>query len=176
VNQRRNSGEIINATLLEVFLSFVFVVLALAIFERAKAEKEKSARTKVEVRDRGLAGKLAKAEAERDSLRFLYQSQFIPKCDDGRPLLQIELVRAAEWIVSPTSSVREPSPSSPTKMTPLEFQRRFGAVSSREQGRPCKFVVNVLDSGGLDKEQFKEAMRVITSLFYQSGAYQRRQG
>src|SRR5688572_6802068 len=36
--RRRSSGEIINATLLEVFLALVFMVFALAIFEQRRAD------------------------------------------------------------------------------------------------------------------------------------------
>lgn len=51
-SRRRTSGEIINATLLEVFLALVFIIFALAVFATAEAEEAK----------KGLSGALRPAE------------------------------------------------------------------------------------------------------------------
>src|SRR5947209_5751354 len=67
MNGRRTSAEIINATLLEVFLAFIFVVLSIAWFERTRASKAEAAQ--------------AKAESERNEARF--NSPFPPPCRLG---------------------------------------------------------------------------------------------
>jgi hypothetical protein len=170
--QRRASGEVINATLLEVFLAFVFLVLTLAYFERSRAD---SATGELGISRRQLDSMVSKNKRlaqERDSLQALYLSQFVPKCDDGVPVMQVRLSSPAQWlVVRRAKSGRWEEDAA--LVAPEEFAGRFTLSGQLSPGRACRYVVEVIDEGALNKEQFKEALRIITRLYYQTGAYRR---
>src|SRR4051794_36618172 len=93
MSRRRSSGEVINATLLEIFLSFIFVVLAVAWFgakkleaaeaETAAANARADSASRAMARADSLGRALAAAQAQRDSVERLYHSQLRPYCEDA---------------------------------------------------------------------------------------------
>jgi hypothetical protein len=79
---RRSSGEIINATLLEVFLSVTFIVFALAVFEQQRANDAEQRAVIAEAalnRNQGDASSAAQAHAAlraaRDSMTSMRAAQ-----------------------------------------------------------------------------------------------------
>lgn len=181
---RRTSGEIVNATLLEIFLSFIFVVLALAVFSASKQRdasadasrwQEQAAQLRQEADS--LRGALATARASRDSLRqayeslrAVYMSEFAPRCSlggDTRYLLAFRLTEPAKW----TAEVLEDLPpfrrGQELTVTPVSYASLFEPLRriSYEE-RDCRFAVLVYDSERITKREYQEALAVIRRYFY----------
>src|SRR2546428_11749687 len=96
---RRSSAEIINATLVEVFLAFLFVVLALAWATDGQLKAEQKKTDQLRNENEASKGAAAKAQAERDAakaekdkLEERFWSQFPPACKTPEPELRHFLV------------------------------------------------------------------------------------
>jgi hypothetical protein len=194
--RRRSSGEIMNATLLEVFLALVFLVFALAVFHqrRADAAEEKirgsiSTHEAVELERRLAAARDSLATARRvanarlDSLQLAAQtiaklrfdSPYPPDCEPkANPawLLTITLTGPAELTVLPHRAVGGLTPNVAFKVSPAAFRQHFAGLleSSRREG--CRYYVRVQDTPNIPKAEYKVAMAAITSVFRFRGAFQ----
>lgn len=169
---RRTSGEIINATLLEIFLSFIFVVLTIAWFrtEQLKAEQAKSVESVT--RADSLAALVAalrreaeSAERQRDSIAALYRSQFRPACA-GSFLLTVDLLSTSDWRVTIHETVADLSAGTSFSLGPRDFAPRMRGVALVQNQRTCNFRVITRDSPNLDKAAYREAVARVKQIFY----------
>lgn len=187
---RRTSGEIVNATLLEIFLSFIFVVLALAVFAggrhrdaSADATRWQEQAEQLQQEVDSLRGALATAVASLDSLRQAYESlldryvsEFAPRCSLGggtRYLLAFRLTEPARW----TAEVLEDLPpfrrGQELTVTPVSYTIQFEPLRriSYEE-RKCRFAVLVYDSERITKREYQGALNVIRRYFYVAERWQ----
>nr|PZN81608.1 MAG: hypothetical protein DIU57_13380 [Pseudomonadota bacterium] len=173
--RRRTSGEIVNATLLEIFLSFIFVVLALAVFVD---NKQRDALQEVD----SLRRRLAQLEEENDRLKQendslrnqnnsnQHNSPFPPQCplsSGGRYLLAFRLTEPNRW----TAEVLEDWPpfyrGQQLIVTPTSYADQFETLRHASfDGRICRFAVLVYDSDRITKREYQEALVVIRRYFY----------
>lgn len=188
--RRRSSGEIINATLIEVFLALVFMVFCLAVFEQRRSRKNEAA----------LMGALSREDVQqlRDSLRStldslnaargiasrrldslstaraqLFVSPHPPDCEPlANPawLITVKLLGTNEFSVVPHRAVAGLTPGVAVRMTPAEFQARFAEVRDAGLKQGCRFLAMVEDTPETTKTDFKRALTVIRSAFRDNGA------
>jgi hypothetical protein len=188
--RRRSSGEIINATLIEVFLALVFMVFCLAVFEQNRSRQSQAA----------LAGSLPSADVERlrDSLRStldslaiergiatrrldslftaraqLFVSPHPPDCEPlANPpwLVTVRLLASGALSVTPHRPVSGLTPGVAVRMTDEEFRTRFQGVRDAGMKQGCRYLANVEDTPGTTKAGFKHALTVIRSAFRDNGA------
>lgn len=194
--RRRSSGEIINATLLEVFLAATFMVFALAIFEQRRADDAESKLANQPTAEQtkafqdSLAKSLAQAAAARhaaalwsDSLaaaqatirRLQFDSPYPPDCEhkENPPwLLTVTLAGPRQLIVVPHRPAAGLTPGESLAVTPEGFRARFEALRATSQSRGCRYFVRVRDTPNMPKADYKSAMSVITSIFRFRGAFQ----
>src|SRR5438132_1175012 len=83
--RRRTAGEVINATLLEIFILLVFVLMVVAAFTNEKLE-QKAERLEKERKDlikqtEAAKEKYQEAKKEVIALQKPYMSEFKPACD-----------------------------------------------------------------------------------------------
>jgi hypothetical protein len=191
LSRRRSSGEIINATLIEVFLALVFMVFCLAVFEQ-KQLRETSAR---------LVGVLGSAEAKtlRDSLNValdslteargvaarrqdslataraqLFVSRYPPDCEPlANPswIITVELLGPNHLSIVAHRPVAGLTPGQRIDATLPEFEARFDQVRADGLKQGCKFFAKVNDTPGTSKADWKTALSVISSVFRTNGAY-----
>ncbi len=188
--RRRSSGEIINATLIEVFLALVFMVFCLAVFEQSRSRKSEAA----------LQGALPRADVERlrDSLRStldsltvargialrrldslytaraqLFVSPHPPDCEplaDPPWLITVKLVGTGDLSVVAHRPIAGLTPKVAVRMTEEEFRTRFAEVRDEGMKRGCRFLAMVEDTPGTTKAGFKRGLGVIRSAFRDNGA------
>jgi hypothetical protein len=188
--RRRSSGEIINATLIEVFLALVFMVFCLAVFEQSRSRQSEAA----------LQGALPRDDVERlrDSLRTtldsltvargvasrrldslstaraqLFVSPHPPDCEPlANPpwLVTVKLVGPGEFSVVAHRPVGGLTPKVAVRMTEEEFRARFADVRAAGLKQGCRFLAMVEDTPGTTKAGFKHAVAVIRSVFRDNGA------
>lgn len=188
--RRRTSGEIINATLIEVFLALVFMVFALAVFEQKRSRQTEAA----------LRGALPRADVERlrDSLRSTVDSLTVARGVALRRLDSLSTARA-QLFVSPHPPDCEPlanppwvvtvrlvgpddlrvvahrpvaglTPKVAVRMTGSEFRSRFAEVRDAGMKQGCRFLAMVEDTPGTTKAEFKRGLAVIRGVFRDNGA------
>ncbi len=188
--RRRSSGEIINATLIEVFLALVFMVFCLAVFEQNRSRESQAA----------LAGALPRADEERlrDSLRStldslavaraiasrrldslstaraqLFVSPHPPDCEPlANPpwLITVRLLASGALSVTPHRPVAGLTPGTAVRMTDEQFRARFAGVRDAGMKQGCRFLAMVEDTPGTTKAGFKHALTTIRSAFRDNGA------
>jgi hypothetical protein len=170
VNWRRSSGEIINATLLEIFLSFIFVVLTVAWFRTDELEAmraqvqadsvERARRDSIESERRRIA------ERQRDSIMALYNSQFPPLCREEY-VLTVTLNTPANWDVEVHVSEYGFTVGQHLRVAPAAFETTFRAFRQYAYGAgQCRFRIRLVDTPALDKEEFKYARGIVERSFY----------
>jgi hypothetical protein len=191
LSRRRSSGEIINATLIEVFLALVFIVFCLAVFEQKKLR---------EVNEQ-LVGVLGPAETEslRDSLKRaldsltvargvaarrldslataraqLFVSKYPPDCEPlANPswIVTVDLLGPNHLSIVAHRPVAALTPGERIDATLRDFETRFAQVRDIELKQGCKFFAKVNDTPGTSKADWKLALSVISSVFRTNGAY-----
>ena len=194
--RRRSSGEIINATLLEVFLALVFVVFALAIFEQRRAiaaegklagvisadEADVLRRLLQATQDSLRLARIAEHQS-RDSLniaqatvrRLLFDSPYPPDCEPNASpawLLTITLSGPGQLSVVGHRSAPGLKPDVPFVVSPAEFRAHFAALAEQSRARGCRYYARVRDTPNMPKAEYKSAMSAITSIFRFRGAFQ----
>jgi len=188
--RRRTSGEIINATLIEVFLALVFMVFCLAVFEQNRSRQNEAS----------LQGALPREDVERlrDSLRStldsltvargvalqrldslstaraqLFLSPHPPDCEplaDPPWLITVKLMGPDDFSVFAHRPVAGLTPKVSVRMTGEEFRIRFAEVRDTGMKQGCRFLAMVEDTPGTTKSDFKRALAVIRSAFRDNGA------
>jgi hypothetical protein len=175
---RRTSAEVVNATLLEVFLTFVFVVLSVAVFQqnRASAEKERADRLRESagsLRQR-LEDSLAIARDSVDSLIAKFVSPFPPPCvQDSSPdefaIFTLTSVNRFDVLILRT----EQGFMAGRRLRVMwpEMRRTFLRIWNWSRAHDCRFKVRVQDTDGVSKADYKRGLAVVKSMFYTSGEF-----
>ena len=192
MNRRRTSGEIINATLLEVFLALTFIVFGLAVFEKQRANAAEDAldrapragdvnalRDSLDVALRIAAtttDSLASARVELDSLRVAkvqldslrFASRYPPDCEpDANPpeLLTVTLTGGGQLGVTMHRTVFGFTSGSSFTLTTTQFAGRFATVRDHSRANGCRYLVRIRDTERTSKEDYKRALAAINSTF-----------
>ena len=169
---RRTSGEIVNATLLEIFLALVFLVLVVAWSESVSADEARTAvreSTGVLVQVRG--------EVRRQGQQILglrFNSRFPPFCEpaDSALFLTIGLgPRGALQVLVRESKLGFQAGQSLT-VSADNFTKAFRVVYDSSLVRGCRYRVRVIDAFDVSKDDYKRALSKIVAVFYPVGAYQ----
>jgi hypothetical protein len=192
VSRRRTSGEIINATLLEVFLALSFIVFGLAVFEKQRAnaaeaalDRAPSSREVVLLRDSLVAARAAAAaradtlfvarieldslrlaKQELDSLRFA--SQYPPDCEpDASPphLLTVRLTGSGRLAVTVHRAALGFDAGEAFSTTPAGFSTRFARLRDHSLANGCRYLVRVEDTENTSKDDYKRALSAIATTF-----------
>jgi hypothetical protein len=182
MSRRRTSGEIVNATLLEVFLSLVFVVMAIAWFERVQTQQAKAeaseAQRSATVRLKGidsLERTLKVVTQNRDSLRvevaaLRFISPFPPYCEkEARPAepLTVTLDGPSELAVAVERDFFGHTRGTVLRVSTERFPAQFSAVRNFSVAKGCRYPVRVLDTTEkVSKAEYKRALRAIRTTFY----------
>jgi hypothetical protein len=169
---RRTSGEVVNATLLEIFLALVFIVLGIAWAKDSDAKRVADNLERERRRGQRLGEKLDTTGAALAEARF--NSRFPPYCDNGDtlPLLTITFDRPDTFLVA-IQRDRFGFRIGEKLQVPLSrFADTFKEIRDTSLTRGCRYRVRVIDTPGVSKEQYKRSLSRIVSTFYQAGAYQ----
>lgn len=194
--RRRSSGEIINATLLEVFLALVFVVFGLAVFVQQKGdalaaaakgsvsrEAADSIRSSLAALRDSLKTTREVARTRADSLRLsqtqvatlLYESPHPPDCEpraDPPWLMTVTLTGPGQLTVVGHRPIEGLIPGAAFTTSYKGFTERFKDLDARAQQRGCRYFVRIRDTPNTPKAEYKAAMQAITSIFRFRGAFQ----
>jgi hypothetical protein len=194
--RRRSSGEIINATLLEVFLALVFVVFGLAVFVQQKGEAAAAAakgsisreaadslRHSLDALRDSLNAARDVARTRADSLRLsrqqvatlLYESPHPPDCEPrANPpwLMTVTLTGPGQLTVVGHRAIEGLTPGAAFTTSYADFTQRFRELDAGAKQRGCRYYVQVRDTPNTPKAEYKAAMQAITSIFRFRGAFQ----
>jgi hypothetical protein len=176
---RRTSAEIINATLLEVFLAFLFVVLTIASFQGAKARQYRKAIGRAEFLAFALDS-LRTADSvarnERDSLREVFGAKFnspyAPPCKGAaRPRDFVTILLSIPDSIGVTVNRDELSHKRGQRIVVSfqAFNETFRDIREYSVSNHCHFIARVGDTPTLGKADFKRALKVVKDIFYTYG-------
>lgn len=187
--RRRTSGEVINATLLEVFLALAFMVFALAVFEKRRADENegklfgaltqraaRALRDSLEAAKESLLTTQRSVSVNAESLltahraiaQLRFDSPYPSDCDpQARPedVLTVGLVSPGRLEISVNRSAFGLTAGERFWLSPTQFSARFAAVREESRDRGCRYKVRIEDSPSMSKEGYKEAMAAVTNIF-----------
>ncbi len=179
---RRTSAEIINATLLEVFLAFLFVVLTIASFEGARARRYRKVIGRVgslAVQLDSLKAADSVARSERDSLREVFGARFnspyAPPCNGAAtPRDFVTILLSVPDSIGVTINRDELSHNRGDRfvVSYQGFNEAFRDIRNHSVSKHCHFIAHVSDSPTLAKSEYKRALRVVRAVFYTYGELQ----
>jgi hypothetical protein len=194
VSIRRTSGEIVNATLLEIFLSLVFIVFALAVWERQRADAAEaraakvvsSAASQADVARRAtaLADTLRQTRAAHrvmvdsigralDSLKFMSREPTNCEADETSPeFLTVILAGPQQLRVTVNRSQLAHSAGTVEMLTPVAFVRRFADVRAYSLAHGCRYRARVVDSDAVAKADYKRGLAAVYTTFRARGFLQ----
>jgi hypothetical protein len=155
----------VNATLLEVFLAFVFVVLSIAWFEHASAIAQKQKADSVAVAESTVA-------AQRDSARqALVLSPYAPPCHpQATPKYFVTLTLARTGLVDVVvnrAEMRHPA-GQRFSVSPDALPDSFSDVTRFSRDSTCHFLAVVKDAT-ISKESYKRGLKAVRDIFYTAG-------
>jgi hypothetical protein len=192
MNRRRTSGEIINATLLEVFLALSFIVFGLAVFEKQRANAAEAALERAPTRRdldalrdslaaaRSLAAAhadgLVAAQVELDSLRIARQeldslrfaSRYPPDCEPGMTpaeFLTVTLGGGGQLAVTIHRAAFGFTAGASFTTTTGQFARSFAQVREYSLANGCRYLVRIRDTDRTSKDEYKRALSAINTTF-----------
>lgn len=177
MNERRTSGEIVNATLVEVFLTLSFVVFGLAVFEQMEGKSGRAGAANTRARDSVaidslsrvidiLGDSIRQASKTSDSLRFA--SDIPPNCAMGRPTeewLTMTLAGPGRIQVRVNQDGFGYSAGSTLLLAPSAIATEFSAVRSFSIENGCRLPVRIVDTEQTSKEDYKAALAGVRSVF-----------
>lgn len=180
---RRTSGEIINATLLEVFLALTFVVFSVAVFEKGERDKAdvKADSSAAEAgRLRSTTEELAKARgmiaslaANVDSLTA--KSKIPPFCEPDafpREIVSITLDASDRLTIRATRARFGFAPNTSIAISPAVLKERFAKLEAYgANNHNCRFVARVIDTPRITKTDLKRLCSRIQSVFRVQGCF-----
>ena len=159
---KRTSAEVINATLLEVFLVFVFVVLSIAWFEQRRADAE--------------SGRADTADARADSMqRAQFESPFPPIChatSRPRDFITVTLVSGGRLDLRINRDELGHKAGTTLTLSLEAFADSFSDVDRFSQDSLCRFRARIQDTEGLSKAEFKQLLMGVRKIFYTRGEFQ----
>lgn len=172
---RGTSAEVINATLLEIFLTLVFLVFSIALFQqqkaiaavrRAKRAEAVAGLSKDKKRQiKALQDSVAHVLTQLDSVKFTSREPTQCERVPGAPDM-LSVVFVGERIrVTVTNAHLDLVPGYMGELTPSEFERRFEPVARDAHKRFCFYRVTVRDTPATTKAQYKRSLRAVYSAF-----------
>ncbi len=172
----RSSGEIIALTMMEVFLTFLFVVLTFTTVREVETadadEKLRAYRGQAEqwaLYNTELHNRLDGIREDRDRWRERFESEFPPRCPQrGRYLVVVTLVGNGQLEVDfkedlPTGQYRA---GRVTRFSEQGFRAVFGAVRAQSEETGCRYTATILDTPAVSKEELKRLQRLVRYYFY----------
>jgi hypothetical protein len=162
---RRTSAEVVNATLLEVFLAFVFVVLSVAWFEHTASVQAANTVDSLATVQKGLV-------KQRELLRqALILSPYAPPC---RREVQPKYFATVTLTQSGTVDVRvnrtelgHPA-GQRFAVTPEALADSFWDILQFSTDSTCHFLAVVRDAT-VSKESYKRGLKAVRDIFYTVG-------
>jgi hypothetical protein len=192
MSRRRTSGEIINATLLEIFLALSFIVFGLAVFEKQRANAAEAALRRapsgsdVEALRDSLdaarsaaathADSLAAAQTELDNLRLAkveldslrFASRYPPDCEpEASPaeFLTVTLGGGGQLTVTIHRAAFGFTAGTTFTVTTAQFAQRFAEVREYSRANGCRYLVRIRDTERTSKDEYKRALSAINTTF-----------
>jgi len=172
----RTSGEIVNATLLEIFLALTFIVLAVAWVEqegRTDAERAQAALQDTLANVRQASAHLDSVEKSNVLLQQKvdsFVSTFPPYCVDRASAIAVELTleqhdNIGVRVVRSAFGLHK-GDSATVPIT--RFADHFAEVRDSSLRSRCRYRALMRDSPAISKEQYKRARLAIGQVFYPS--------
>lgn len=176
----RSSAEVVNATLLEVFLAFVFVVLSIAWFEHGEGQvlqrKAQSDSAVIDSLRRALRSSQDTQDvlrAELDTVRAkLFHSPFPPTCNQAaRPadFITVTLSGPGTLDILVNRGELRYARGQRISLSLSEFPLFFADVWRYSRSQGCRFRARVNDTEDLPKADFKRSLAAVQSIFYTAG-------
>jgi len=179
VRPNRTSGEIVNATLLEVFLTLSFLAMGLAVFAQARASRAEARAGRAQAHSTILRRALAKDSAKFDSLRgtqsalgsiidsLKAKSRLRPECDPDVPgdLITVKFDAGTRLVVTVNRAIFGLRKGEMFDIAEATFGSRFSEVSAFSLANRCLFSAFVVDSPLRSKDESKRGGRVIAAVF-----------
>ena len=162
---RRTSAEVINATLLEVFLAFVFVVLSIAWFEHAAAVIQK---TKTDSATAAEAAAVARGDSAR---KALVMSPYAPPCHrhaTPRYFVTLTLLPTGLIDVLVNRSELRHIAGERFAVSVQVLPDSFDDVAQFSKDSICHFLAIVTDAT-VSKESYKRGLKGVRDIFYTTG-------
>lgn len=172
----RSTGEIIALTMMEVFLTFLFVVLTFTtVREVETAEVDEKLRRYAQTAQElsaltdDLQNRLDAMRQERDSWRQRYESEFPPRCPQReRFFVVVTLVGNEQLEVRfnedlPGGAYRA---GHQTRFSERGFAMVFAPVLARAKQAGCRYTATILDTPAVSKEELKRLQRLVKRYFY----------
>jgi isopentenyl diphosphate isomerase/L-lactate dehydrogenase-like FMN-dependent dehydrogenase len=171
----RRSGEIINATLMEVFITLCFLVLLLLQEAEDRAASVQRALSTERESFRQLT--LAKATADE---RVSVQDQKIVELEDRwlseHPgdchlpsvpvkVLDAEVQQSGDIRVKVLAAIEGYAAGSVVTLSPAEFHQYFAPVWQYSKRNRCRFIASVSNSPDVPLETYKRANGAIATIF-----------
>ena len=170
---RRSSAEIINATLVEVFLAFLFVVLSVAWFATRDLRHAQDKNRELEQRATNAARERDAATEAKRRAEERFNSKFPPECpasrSDSRYFLVITLAGPDYVVAEVQYDVLTYKRGDVMRGTLRDFAGNFAAAVKYSDENKCKFRVRIDDTDRMSKADFKRAIATIKGPFYISG-------
>jgi hypothetical protein len=184
MSRRASSGEVINATLLEVFLALVFIIFGLAVWKQQELDdKQKEiisvrrANTDEKLLTDSIAALLRARRVDDslgkrlvDSLKFISREPANCEPDGLTPeFLTIALRPGPSLAVTVNRTVLSHEVAVTTLLTLQQFDEDFRDIRSYSSVHLCYYSVHVRDLEGTSKADYKRALRVIYTIFRPRG-------
>lgn len=184
MNRRASSGEVINATLLEVFLALVFIIFGLAVWKQQEVDAKQ--RELISVRRasqseqiwtdsisallKALQLKDSVNKRVVDSLRFIGREPANCEADGVTPeFLTIVLHPGPSFAITVNRSILSHQAGSTAVLTEKQFEEQFRDIRAYSSAKLCYYRVRVRDTGGTSKPDYKRALAVIYTTFRPRG-------
>jgi hypothetical protein len=183
---RRTSGEIINATLLEVFIALVFIIFALAVWKQrqfevseqelvslrnlAHAQNNLADSVKALLKDRSVRDSLTKRLV--DSLKYTSREPANCEPDSFSPeVLSISLRSGPHLEVTVNRNLLSHKAGTNLLLAPGQFETAFADVRTYSSNHLCYYRVRVRDKD-TSKAEYKTALAAIYTTFRPHGFLQ----
>jgi hypothetical protein len=187
-NARRTSGEIINATLLEVFLALAFILFGLADFEQRRATEAVIALKAAPSADalqsaldsldaaRDTIWKVAERyQAARDTINKL-RSPYQPDCEPGvvpPALVTLTLIGQGQLRAHVNRSVANLTAGETFIVSPQAFHQRFAEVDALSATKGCRYLARIEGQNApeVSKTDLLGSLSIIGSVFRPRNVY-----
>jgi len=170
---RTRGGEIVNATMLEVFLLFSFLLLILMSADAEKLSKALSVQGKAKEIEAELARTKSELADAQGRLVILnhgeYRSPYKPPCPSSeRYLIEVQIKDAAALSVKFTQANFGLSAGETVEVPLPHFGRFVSAkgIDTFSGKNNCKFRARLIDSPDATKLQYKAAYQNVSRFFY----------
>ncbi len=172
----RSTGEIIALTMMEVFLTFLFVVLTFTtVREVETAEMDEKLRRYAQTAQElstlndEVQNRLDAMRQERDTWRLRYESEFPPRCpQQERFFVAVTLVGNAQLEVHFNEDIRGSvcRAGQQSRFSEQGFATVFTPVLAQAKRAGCRYTATIRDTPAVSKEELKRLQRLVKRYFY----------